>query len=120
MHDSGNFFTSRIFRHFPVHNEIKDKIIPISYLQLLGKIKPYNKIVKNELLAVKDIPNRDDGKIRYDDMRVKAHNETREHGDINGVTPSEVFLQSNYMYSMDYNKQQSVAHIGNRRCSLSV
>jgi hypothetical protein len=43
-------------------------------------------------LALEDIPNIDDGKLRYD-MFVKAYNETREHGGINGLTPSEMFLQ---------------------------
>ena len=38
------------------------------------------------------ISNIDDGKQRYD-MFVKAYNETREHGEINGLTPSEMFLQ---------------------------
>ncbi len=37
-----------------------------SYPQLQGKIEAYNKIVKNEFLAVEDIPNIDDGKQRYD------------------------------------------------------
>ena len=48
--------------------------------------------MKNEFLAVEDIPNIDDGKLRYD-IFVKAYNETREHGGINGLTPSEMFLQ---------------------------
>ena len=49
--------------------------------------------MKNEFLAIEeDIPNIDDGKLRYD-MFVKAYNETREHGGINGLTPSEMFLQ---------------------------
>ncbi|MGI0045473.1 MAG: integrase core domain-containing protein, partial [Nitrososphaeraceae archaeon] len=60
--------------------------------QLQGKIEAYNKIVKNEFLALEDIPNIDDGKLRYD-MFVKAYNEAREHGGINGLTPSEMFLQ---------------------------
>jgi len=34
MHDNGKQFTSRIFRHFLVHNHIKDKRIPNSYPQL--------------------------------------------------------------------------------------
>ena len=55
-------------------------------------MEAYNKIVKNEFLAVEDIPNIDDGKLRYD-IFVKAYNETREHGGINGLTPSEMFLQ---------------------------
>ena len=62
MHDNGKQFTSKIFRHFLVHNQIKDKQIPNSYPQLQGKIEAYNKIVKNEFLAVEDIPNIDDGK----------------------------------------------------------
>ena len=93
LHDNGKQFTSRIFRHFLVHNHIKDKRIPNSYPQLQGKIEAYNKIVKNEFLAAEHIPNIDDGKLRYDDMFAKAYNETREHGGINGLTPSEMFLQ---------------------------
>lgn len=46
----------------------------------------------NEFLALEDILNIEDGKLRYD-MFVKAYNETREHGGINGLTPSEMFLQ---------------------------
>jgi NAD(P)-dependent dehydrogenase (short-subunit alcohol dehydrogenase family) len=46
MHDNGKQFTSRIFRHFLVHNQIKDKQISNSYPQLQGKIEAYNKIVK--------------------------------------------------------------------------
>ena len=55
------------------------------------KIEAYNKIVKNEFLAVENIPNVYDGKRRYC-MFVKAYNEEREHGGINGYTPSEMFL----------------------------
>ena len=92
IHDNGKQFTSKIFRRFLVHNQTKDKQIPNSYPQLQGKVEAYNKIVKNEFLAVEDIPTIDDGKIRYD-MFVKTYNETREHGGINGLTPSEMFLQ---------------------------
>src|ERR687892_936267 len=74
MHDNGKQFTSRIFKHFLVHNHIKDKRIPNSYPQLQGKIEAYNKIVKNEFLALENIPNIDDGKLRYDTF-VKAYNE---------------------------------------------
>ena len=52
MHDNGKQFRSRIFRHFLVHNHIKDKRIPNFYPQLQGKIEAYNKIVKNEFLAL--------------------------------------------------------------------
>ena len=99
MHDNGKQFTSKRFRHFLVNNQIKDKQIPNRYPQLQGKVEAYNKIVKNEFLAVEDIPNIDDGKLRYD-IFVKAYNETREHGGINGLTPSEMFLQRiNYIHS---------------------
>jgi transposase InsO family protein len=120
MHDNGKQFTSRIFRRFLVHNHIKDKRIPNSYPQLQGKIEAYNKIVKNEFLAVEDIPNIDDGKPRYD-MFVKAYNETREHGGINGLIPSEVFLQRLITSTIrTKTKQQSVTHVGNRECNLSM
>ena len=118
MHDNGKQFTSRIFKHFLVHNHIKDKRIPNSYPQLQGKIEAYNKIVKNEFVALEDIPNIDDGKLRYD-MFVKAYNETREHGGINGLTPSEMFLQRLIMFTMHTKaKQQSVTHVGNQKCNL--
>ena len=53
--------------------------------------------MKNEFLALEDIPNTDDGKLRYD-MFVKAYNETREHGGINGLTPLEtVSTKVNYI-----------------------
>ena len=32
MHDNGKQFRSKIFRHFLVHNQIKDKQIPNSFL----------------------------------------------------------------------------------------
>ena len=92
MHDNGKQFTSKTFRRFLVHNQIKDKQIPNSYPQIQGKVEAYNKVVKNEFLAVEDIPNINNGKLRYD-IFVKAYNETSEHGGINGLTPSEMFLQ---------------------------
>ncbi|MGH9979095.1 MAG: hypothetical protein ACRD8Z_25175, partial [Nitrososphaeraceae archaeon] len=46
-------------KRFLVHNHIKDKRIPNSYPQLQGKIEAFNKIVKNEFLALEDIPNID-------------------------------------------------------------
>ena len=33
MHDNGKQFASRIFRHFLVYNQIRDKLIPNSYPQ---------------------------------------------------------------------------------------
>jgi transposase InsO family protein len=115
MHDNGKQFTSKIFRHFLAHNQIKDKQIPLQ-----GKIETYNKIVKNEFLAIEDIPNIVDGKQRYD-IFVKAYNETREHGGINGLTPSEVFLQRLFTSTIrTRTKQQSVTQLGNQKCNLSM
>src|SRR5215467_9425997 len=120
MHDNGKQFASRIFKHFLVHNHIKDKRIPNSYPQLQGKIEAYNKIVKNEFLALEDIPSIDDGKLRYD-IFVKAYNEAREHGGIKGLTPSEMFLQRLITSIMHRGtKQQSVTHVGNQKCNLSM
>jgi transposase InsO family protein len=119
MHDNGKQFTSNIFRLFLVHNHIKDKRIPNCYPQLQGKIEAYNRIVKNEFLAVEDIINIDDGKLRYD-MFVKAYNEAREHGGINGLTPSEVFLQRLITATMDTRTKQSVTNVGNQKCNLSM
>jgi hypothetical protein len=42
---------------------------------------------------VEDISSRDEGKLR-NEMFVKAYNDKREHGGINGLTPSEMFLQT--------------------------
>jgi transposase InsO family protein len=92
MHDDGKQFTSKSYKHFLVHNNIGDKRIPNFYPQMQGKIEAYNKIVRNEFLALEDIPNIENGKLRYG-MFVKAYSDTREHGGINGLTPSEMFLQ---------------------------
>ena len=80
MHDDGKQFASNIFRHFLVHNQIKDKQIPNRYPELQGKVEAYNKIVKNEFLAVEDMPNINDGILRYD-MFVKAYNELENMGE---------------------------------------
>ncbi|HEY7082847.1 MAG TPA: integrase core domain-containing protein [Nitrososphaeraceae archaeon] len=73
-----------------------------------GKIEAYNKSVRNEFLALEDILDIDDGKERYD-MFVKAYNEAREHGRINGLTPSEMFLQRLIISTIHTkNKQQCV------------
>ena len=79
MHDNGKQFTSKALKHFLVHNNITDKRIPNFYPQMQGKMEAYNMIVRNEFLALEDILNINDGKLRYN-MFVKAYNETREHG----------------------------------------
>ncbi len=85
LYDNGKQFTSKIFRHFLHRNNIKDKSIPSRYPQLQGKIEAYNKIVKNEFLAVENISSVEEGKRRYS-MFVKAYNEEREHMVVSMVT----------------------------------
>ncbi|HEY7572168.1 MAG TPA: integrase core domain-containing protein [Nitrososphaeraceae archaeon] len=113
LQDSNKQFTSRIFYDFLVHNQIKDKLILNSYPQLQGKVEAYNKIVESEFIALEDIPNIDEGKQKYD-MFVKAYNETREHECINGLTPSELFLQR-FITSSTHTitNQKSVTYVGN-------
>ena len=101
------------FKPFLVHNRIGDKRIANAYPQLQGKIEAYNKIVKNEFLALENIPNREDGKLRYD-MFVKAYNEAREHGGINGLTPPEKFLQRLITHIIHTKtKKHGVTNVGN-------
>ena len=67
------------------------------------------KIIQDEKVATSNT----DGKLRYD-IFVKAYNETREHGGINGLTPSEMFLQRLITSTIRTRaKQQSVTHVGN-------
>jgi putative transposase len=115
LHDNGKQFTSKIFRHFLQRNNIKDKSIPARYPQLQGKIEAFNKIVKNEFLAVENISEVKEGKRRYS-MFVKAYNEEREHGGIQGYTPSEMFLSKGRLNNHNSNKRvkqiKSVTHVG--------
>jgi transposase InsO family protein len=112
MHDNGKQFTSKMFKRFVEHNNIGDKPIPNSYPQLQGKVEAYNKIVKNEFSSVEHISSIDEGKLRYD-MFVKAYNDKREHGGINGLTPSEMFLQTfNRSHNRNNTKQKSVTYVG--------
>jgi putative transposase len=112
MHDNGKQFTSKIFKRFLEHDNMKDKPIPNFYPQLQGKVEAYNKIVKNEFISVEDISSIDEGKLRYDDMFVKAYNDKREHGGINGLTPSEMFLQTfNRSHNRNNTKQKSVTYL---------
>ena len=116
MHDNGKQFTSKIFRRFLQRNNIKDKSIPAGYPQLQGKIEAYNKIVKNEFLAIENIFDVEEGKKMYS-MFVKAYNEEREHGGINGYTPSQMFLSKGRLNSCNNNKivkqiKESVTHVG--------
>ena len=103
VHHNGKQFTSKIFKRFLEHNNIKDKPIPNSYPLLQGKVEAYNN-VKNELISEEDISSIDEGSLRYD-MFVKAYNDKSEHGGINGLTPSEMFLQTfNRSHNRNNNK----------------
>ena len=112
MHDNGKQFRSKVFKGFLEHNNIRDKPIPNSYPQLQEKIEAYNKIVKNEFISVEDISSIEEGNSRYD-MFVKAYNDKREHGGINGLTPSEMFLQTfNRSDNRNDTKRKSVTYVG--------
>jgi len=112
MHDNGRQFTSRLFKRYLRKNDIKDKSIPAAYPQLQGKVEAYNKIVKNEFLAVENILDREDGKARYA-MFVNAYNMDREHGGIRGLTPQEKWLQALNTPIGNRNRLTSVTHVGN-------
>lgn len=53
-------------------------------------------------------------------MFVKAYNETMEHGGINGLTPSEMFLQLIKCDTYPKKKQESVTHVGKQKCTICV
>jgi hypothetical protein len=56
-------------------------------------------------------------------MFVKSYNEAREHGGINGLTPSEMFPQRLTTASIVHTRtkqQQSVTHVGNQKSNLSA
>jgi hypothetical protein len=118
--ESSLYLNSKSLKHFLVHNNIGNKRIPNFYPQMQGKIEAYNKIVKNEFLELEHISNREEGKLRYD-MFVKAYNDTREHSGINGLTPSEKFLQSLIAPTIyTKTKQHGVTHAGSQKFNLSM
>jgi hypothetical protein len=83
-----------------------------SYEAALVTLKVYNKIVKNEFISLEDISSKDEWRLRYD-MFVMAYNDKREHGGINGLTPSEMFLQTfNRLHKRNNTKQKSVTYVG--------
>ncbi|MEM3094622.1 MAG: hypothetical protein QXX64_03180 [Nitrososphaera sp.] len=77
-------------------------------------MKPNNKIVKNEFLAVENIIDREDGKARYT-MFVNAYNMDREHGGIGGLTPQERWSQLQLLNTptRNRNRLRSVTHVCN-------
>ncbi len=91
MHDGGREFTSNKFKNYLVLNGIIDKQIPKGYPQEQGKVEAYNKIVIAEFLQVEELIDEKDGIEKYESF-VNSYNYEREHGGINGMTPSEKFM----------------------------
>ncbi len=91
MHDGGKEFTSNKFKNYLVLNGIIDKQIPKGYPQEQGKVEAYNKIVIAEFLQVEELIDEKDGIEKYESF-VNSYNYEREHGGINGMTPSEKFM----------------------------
>ena len=92
MHDGGREFTSNEFKKFLNTNVIKDKQIPKGYPQEQGKVEAYNKIVISEFLQVEELIDAEDGIEKYNSF-VNSYNYEREHGGIDGLTPSEKFMK---------------------------
>ena len=81
------------------------------------KVEAYNKIIKNEFISVEQISSIDEGKVRYD-MFVNAYKETREHGGINGLTLSEMFLRTfNRSHTRTDTKQGGVTWLLSSHCT---
>jgi transposase InsO family protein len=102
MHDGGREFASNKFKNFLFLNGIKDKQIPKGYPQEQGgKVEAYNKIVIAEFLQVEALIDMKDGLEKYESF-VNSYNYEREHGGINGMTPSEKYTK--------YLKQPMLVH----------
>jgi transposase InsO family protein len=102
MHNGGREFTSNKFKNFLFLNGIKDKQIPKGYPQEQGgKVEAYNKIVIAEFLQVEALIDMKDGLEKYESF-VNSYNYEREHGGINGMTPSEKYTK--------YLKQPMLVH----------
>ena len=93
MHDGGKEFTSNKFKNYLRFHGINDKQIPKGYPQEQGKVEAYNKIVIAEFLQVEELIDMKDGIEKYESF-VNSYNYEREHGGINGMTPSEKFMKS--------------------------
>src|SRR6476619_4606836 len=88
MHDGGKEFTSNKFKNYLRFHGINDKQIPKGYPQEQGKVEAYNKIVIAKFLQVEELIDMKDGIEKYESF-VNSYNYEREHGGINGMTPSE-------------------------------
>ncbi len=92
LHDGGREFTSNKFKNYLFLNEIKDKQIPKGYPQEQGKVEAYNNIVIAEFLQVEELIDMRDGIEKYESF-VNSYNYEREHGGIQGMTPSEKYMK---------------------------
>lgn len=92
LHNSGGEYTSNKFKNYLTFNGIKDKQIPKGYPQVQGKVEAYNKIVIAEFLQVEALIDMKDGIEKYESF-VNSYNYEREHGGINGMTPSEKYMK---------------------------
>ncbi len=92
MHDSSQEFTSNKSKNYLVLQGIKDKQIPKGYPQEQGKVEAYNKIVIAEFLQVAELIDEKDGIEKYESF-VNSYNYEREHGGIQGMTPTEKFMK---------------------------
>ena len=97
LHDSGGEYTSNKFKNYLTFNGIKDKQIPKGYPQVQGKVEAYNKIVIAEFLQVEALIDMKDGIEKYESF-VNSYNYEREHGGINGMTPSEKYMNIKTTY----------------------
>ena len=106
MHDDGGReFTSTTFKNYLRFHEIKDKQIPKGYPQEQeDKVEAYNKIVIAEFLQVEELIDMKDGIEKYESF-VNSYNYEREHGGINGMTPSEKFMNLKTTDDTDILKQ---------------
>jgi transposase InsO family protein len=90
----GKECTSSTFKNYLIPNGIKDKQIPKGYPQEKeGKVEAYNKIVIDEFLQAEELFDMEDRIEKYESF-VNSYNYEREHGGINGMTPSEKFIKS--------------------------
>jgi hypothetical protein len=94
LHDGGREFTSTKFKNYHTFHGMKDKQIPKGNPQEQGggKVGAYNKIVIAEFLQVEKLVDMKDGLEKYESF-VNSYNYEREHGGINGMTPSEKFMK---------------------------
>ncbi len=93
MHDgSGREFTSNKFKNYLSSWKRISRYLKEGYPQEQeGKVEAYNTIVIAEFLQVEELIDTKDGIEKYESF-VNSYNYEREYGGINGMTPSEKFM----------------------------